>query len=177
MSNNHPLKTFHYCPRCGSEMFRLYDEKSNRCEQCGFHLYHNASASVAAIIVNEQGELLLCKRAKEPQKGLLDLPGGFVDMNESAEAALKREIKEELGVEIIGSDYYCSLPNRYLFSDFVIHTLDLFYIVRIDTTCKISCADDVADYGYYALNAINVEDIGLESIRKVVQLYIQQNKK
>jgi len=73
----HFSSLFQYCPRCGSHSFIQNNEKSKRCESCGFVLYVNASAAVAAFIVNEKGEMLVCKRAKEPAKGALDLPGGL----------------------------------------------------------------------------------------------------
>ena len=56
--------------------------------------------AVACFIRNSKGELLLVRRAKEPAKGTLDLPGGFVDMYESAEDAAHREVKEETGLDI-----------------------------------------------------------------------------
>ena len=60
-----------------------------------FIYYFNPSSAVACFIRNSRGELLLVRRAKEPAKGRLDLPGGFVDMHESAEEAAQREVKEE----------------------------------------------------------------------------------
>jgi ADP-ribose pyrophosphatase YjhB (NUDIX family) len=78
----HPLIAFEYCPRCGSHNFMINSERSRHCSDCGFTYYSNASASTAAIITNSKGEILLTTRAFEPAKGKLDLPGGFVDMNE-----------------------------------------------------------------------------------------------
>ena len=93
----HPLESFVYCPRCGSHNFAINGERSRRCADCGLTYYANASASTAAIITNSKGEVLLTTRAFEPAKGKLDLPGGFVDMYETAEEALIRELKEETG--------------------------------------------------------------------------------
>ncbi len=79
---------FTHCPACGSEKFVLHNVKSKHCEDCGFVYYINASAAVASFIVNESGDLLVCRRGKETEKGTLDLPGGFVDYHESAEQAV-----------------------------------------------------------------------------------------
>ena len=92
----HPFDTFHYCPKCGGK-FEEHNEKSYRCEQCGFVYYFNPSAATVAVIVNERDELLVCRRAKEPAKGTLDLPGGFCDMYETAEEGVAREVREETG--------------------------------------------------------------------------------
>ena len=86
------------------------------CSSCGFVFYINAAAAVATFIRNEAGELLVCRRAKEPAKGTLDLAGGFVDENETAEEAVSREIAEELQAKITHAEYLFSLPNSYEYS-------------------------------------------------------------
>ena len=127
----HFSKLFQYCPKCGSQLFVQNNEKSKRCENCDFVMYVNASAAVAAFIVNEQNELLVCRRAKDPAKGTLDLPGGFVDDNETAEQAVVREVNEELNVSVVASEYLFSLPNKYEYSGWTIPTLDLFFLCKI----------------------------------------------
>ena len=62
----HFSKLFQYCPKCGSQLFVQNNEKSKHCQSCDFVMYVNASAAVAAFIVNEQNELLVCRWAKEP---------------------------------------------------------------------------------------------------------------
>ena len=84
----HPLSQFRYCPKCGSEHFDIHNEKSKQCKDCGFVYYFNPSSASVALILNKQNELLVCRRAKEPAKGTLDLPGGFIDMAETGEALL-----------------------------------------------------------------------------------------
>ena len=165
----HPLEKFEYCPRCGSHNFAINGVRSRHCSKCGLTYYANASASTAAIITNSKGEILLTTRAFEPAKGKLDLPGGFVDMNETAEEALIRELKEELNIEVTNPIYLFSLPNEYNFSDITIHTLDMFFKVEVDDDAKFTTDDDVASAQFYNLNDVNVEDIGLNSIKKAIQ--------
>ena len=52
------------------------------------------------MIISEKGELLLGVRGIEPEKGKLDLPGGFLQLGEHPFDGAKREAKEELGVDI-----------------------------------------------------------------------------
>ena len=80
------------------------------------------------MIVNDKGEILFTKRSVDPHKGMLDLPGGFVDIMESAENALVREIKEELNLNIEHFQYFMSSPNEYIFGGLSVFTLDLAYI-------------------------------------------------
>ena len=110
----HPLSQFKYCPKCGSIHFEINNEKSKRCADCGFVYYFNPSAATVALIMNEQNELLVCRRAKDPAKGTLDLPGGFIDMAETGEEGVRREVKEETGMEVNKAEYLFSLPNIYV---------------------------------------------------------------
>ncbi len=165
---NHPLKAFEFCPRCGSKQFNINGERSRHCTNCNLTYYANASAATAAIIINKKKEILLTTRALNPAKGMLDLPGGFVDINETAEEALIREIKEELNLDINNPQYLFSLPNQYEFSNIIIHTLDLFFLVKINKNAIISTADDVASAQFFDLKHVNIENIGLQSIKTAI---------
>jgi NADH pyrophosphatase NudC (nudix superfamily) len=114
MNNTYPEKVMKFCPRC-SGLFVPQPDFSFICEACGLHFFSNACAAVCALIPGSDGRILITKRAKEPKKGMLDLPGGFVDPLESIEDALRREIREELGVAVLDSKYLCSFPNRYVY--------------------------------------------------------------
>lgn len=160
---------FTHCPTCGSTLFEPFDFKSKRCHKCGFTYYLNASAAVVAFIFNEEGELLVCRRGKEPAKGTLDLPGGFVDYNESAEEAIAREIKEETGMQVLTSRYLFSLPNQYLYSDLQIPTLDMFFSCTVASTANLLANDDVAECFFVPLNDIDPKKFGLHSIRQAME--------
>ena len=164
---------FTHCPACGSTKFVQNNEKSKRCESCGFIFYMNASAAVAAFIVNENNELLVCKRAKEPQKGTLDLPGGFVDFNESAEQALTREISEEINAVVIDSSYLFSLPNLYEYSGLTVPTLDMFYRCKLENMSNLKPSDDVEDCFFVAIKEIKPALFGLNSVRKAVSVFLE----
>ena len=168
---NHPLKAFEFCPRCGSKQFNINDERSRHCTNCNLTYYANASASTAAIITNSKGEVLLTTRAFNPAKGMLDLPGGFVNMNETAEEAIIRELKEELNINIQNPKYLFSLPNEYEFSGITVHTLDIFFKIEIDDNTIIKTDDDVASAQFYDLNNVNIENIGLQSIKTAIEKF------
>ena len=125
------IKTFNYCPACGSGDISFDDIKKVGCRDCSFTYYHNVAAAVAAILEYDK-KIVLIERAKDPGKGKLDLPGGFVDPKESAEEAIKREIKEELTINLRELRYLGSCPNIYKYEDVIYHTCDLFFYSKID---------------------------------------------
>jgi len=172
----HPLDIFGYCPRCGKEGFAINDFKSKRCPGCGFTLYFNAIAAAVAVIVNNRGELLVSRRAKEPAKGTLDLPGGFIDSFETGEEGIAREVLEESGLRVTEVKYLFSLPNTYLYSGFEEHTLDLFFLCRTAEGDTPTAADDVEELLWIPIENINPELFGLQSIRKGITILKERIK-
>ena len=168
----HPLSHFRFCPHCGSAQFTELDFKAKHCRTCGFTYYANIAAATACFIRNNEGELLVARRKKEPEKDTLDLPGGFVDMNENAEEAIAREIKEETSLNVSGLKFLFSLPNIYRYSGMDIHTLDLFFEATVDSYESLSAADDVSELRFLPLNEIDPSFFGLISIREAIEKYL-----
>lgn len=171
----HPLATFHYCPRCGSSHFAEHDARAKRCADCGFTYYANASASTVAVILRpspvggDAQELLVARRAYEPARGTLDLPGGFVDPGETAEAGVVREVREETGAEATVRELLFTIPNAYPYSGHVVHTCDLFFRVDIPADASLHALDDAADLFWLPLADVRPEHFGLNSIRQGVE--------
>ena len=171
----HPLEKFAYCPVCGSRHFEVNNFKSKKCRDCGFTYYANPCSATAAFIVNDRDEMLVVRRAKEPAKGTLDLPGGFCDMGETVEEGMRREIKEETGLEVHDIQYLFSSPNVYVYSGMGIHTLDMDFLVPIHgETVAVTAADDAAEARWIAINEVNPADFGLTSIRNAVIRFLKE---
>lgn len=171
----HPLEKFEYCPICGSSHFEIKNEKSKLCSNCGFSYYMNPSSATVALIFNDKKELLVVKRGKQPAKGTLDLPGGFVDMDETGEEGIIREVKEETGLIVTKAKYIFSIPNIYLYSGIEIHTLDMFFECHVNDFSNIKAMDDAAEYQWLAIKDIHTEQFGLRSIRAGLLKYIKQD--
>lgn len=167
----HPLEKFEYCPVCGSRHFENHDAKSRKCGNCGFEYYLNPSASTAAFILNERDELLVLTRSQDPGKGTLDLPGGFCDIGETAEQGIIREVKEETGLTVDATEYLFSYPNVYIYSDFEVKTLDLFFVCHVSDFSTLVARDDAKAYQWIPLRDIRTELFGMRSIRQALISY------
>ena len=169
----HPLEQFQYCPKCGSSHFVVHNQKSKHCKACGFTYYFNPSAATVAVILREQGaggkEMLVVRRAKEPAKGTLDLPGGFCDQWETGEEGVAREVMEETGLTVTATEFLFSLPNQYLYSGFLVHTVDLFFLCRVSNEGDCRAMDDAAEARWIPLSEIRPEEFGLTSVRLGVE--------
>ena len=173
----HPLEKFRYCPVCGSKHFVENDQKSKKCENCGFVYYLNPSAATAAFILNDKNELLVLTRKKEPAKGTLDLPGGFTDIGETAEEGMRREVKEETGLEVTESKYIFSYPNVYYYSGFHVPTMDFFFLCKVKDCKDVKASDDAASYQWIPLNEIHTEQFGMRSIRRALNELLVSRRK
>lgn len=167
-SVKHPLNQFVYCPRCGAKAFEEENEKAKKCSVCHFVYYFNPSAAVACVIKDKADNFLVVRRAKEPAKGTLDLPGGFTDMFETAEESARREVKEETGLDVLSLRYLFSLPNIYPYSGFEVHTVDLVFLCEVASFDAAKADDDAAEIVIVPKEKLDPQAFGLTSIRQAV---------
>ena len=170
---SHVLDKFKFCPVCGSPNFEINNIKSKKCKDCGFSYYLNASSATVALIVNEKDELLVVRRKNDPGKDMLDMPGGFVDMNETGEEAMAREVKEETGLEATEVIYQFSYPNTYLYSGFLVHTLDMFFKVKVKDLSHVEAMDDAAAYYWIPFSEIDIDKFAFDSIKKGLTRFLR----
>lgn len=170
----HPVNVIKYCPKCGSDKFLPESNRSFKCGKCGFHFFINSAAATAAVIMNEKGEMLLTRRAENPHKGKLDLPGGFVDPGENAEIAMRREIAEELNLEVVEMKFMGSFPNEYVFSNYTVFTTDIGFLCSVKDFSSITFRDDISGFEFIKPTEIPFDEISSLSIRNIVQLYIDE---
>jgi len=160
-----------YCLRCGAAALRWVGPKQVHCEACGFDLYLNTAAAVAALIADDRGRLLVVVRAEEPRKGTWDLPGGFADPGESAEECVRREVREEVGLEVVASRYLCSYPNWYDYGGMRYATMDLGFVCRVKDVAAARAMDEVAEVLFVPLEEIDVARFGFASVGRIAERY------
>jgi len=88
-----------FCPRCGSSLNQEYNfgRLHPTCPQCNW-IYFSDPKVAAAVLIEQDGKVLLVRRANEPQRGYWTLPAGFVDAGEDPARAAERECLEETGL-------------------------------------------------------------------------------
>ncbi len=129
---------FNMCPMCGSKKIEWKNERKWICPDCGFDLYCNIAAAVGIVLYDDEGNVFFEVRAKDPRKGFLCLPGGFVDADETTEQAIVRECREEMGAELKEEEvtYLCSFPNIYEYKNIEYHTCDIFFAAKLPSVYK-----------------------------------------
>ena len=167
-----PADAYQYCPRCG----RPADAAGVNpfaCGGCGQRVFFGPTAAVAGIVCDPAGRVLFLKRAKDPGKGKWGLPGGFIDAGETAEDALKREVLEEVALEVTAARFLTSGPNTYAHGGLVIPVLDLFFVCETAGVGDAAAADpaEVAGFEFLPPTPAVLADMAFESNRRAVALF------
>ena len=168
---------FIYCPSCKNKL----NQKSNRlidCPSCNFNFYINPALTNAVIFENKKQEILLVKRKGEPFTGFWDLPGGFVEYNESCEESTIREIEEELKIKIKNIKYFCSLPDIYPYKGFDYHTLCFFYTYKLSVEQEkdLKYSDDISGFKFFKKDEIPYAKLAFRGLEKAIRFYLNEEK-
>ncbi|MDD2340193.1 MAG: NAD(+) diphosphatase [Methanosarcina sp.] len=97
-------RTNQFCSRCGTKTLRKPEERGKECPDCGELFYPRISPAVIVLI--RKGKEILLARSPNFPPDLYSLIAGFVEPGESAEAAVIREIREEVGIEVKNIIYF-----------------------------------------------------------------------
>ena len=156
-------KNIKYCPHCGGRLEKRYLEGKRRyyCPSCDRVIYQNPVPVVLAVAYNNKGEILLVKRRVEPEKGKWSLVAGFLEMDESPEKGVLRELREEAG--LAGKlekllNVYSQDSKRYG------SIIAIAYIVKVDGTP--TPGDDAEDARFFKTE--DIPYLPFESHRKAL---------
>ncbi|UCH62254.1 MAG: NUDIX hydrolase [Fidelibacterota bacterium] len=100
-----------YCSSCGArnKIRKLEGRRRRVCPECGTVHYENPRPAVTVVAVRD-GKILLVRRAVAPAEGQWCLPGGFMELRESAEEAARRELREETGLAVSNLTFMAICP-------------------------------------------------------------------
>lgn len=116
--------------------------------------YPRPAVTVDAILISSKRSVLLIERGRDPFKGTWALPGGFVDMDESLEAACKRELEEETGILIREVKQFKAYGdvNR----DPRHRTISVVFYAYADTEIEPNAGDDAVNARWFPLSDLPV---------------------
>lgn len=133
------------------------------CRDCGFINYENPRVVVGSVALWKD-EILLCRRAIEPQRGLWTLPAGYLETNETAAEGAMREAREEANARIETG------PLLAVYSIPRISQVQLIYLARL-VTPDISPGLESLEVGLFAFDRIPWETTAFPSVRWALRAY------
>jgi 8-oxo-dGTP diphosphatase len=160
VSLNPALEDVRFCPRCGAEATVSFP-RSISCPACGYGAYYNPKPVAAAIPFDDEGRIVLLRRAFDPGAGLWTFPGGFVDLGESVEDAARREGVEEIGVELDLGE----LVGVYSHAD------DHVVLIVFQARCKAEprTSEEATEVRAFAPDEVPWSDLAFWSTRQALQ--------
>jgi ADP-ribose pyrophosphatase YjhB (NUDIX family) len=142
------LDDWQLCPRCGGELNTADDHLV--CTACGERYWGNAIPGVQGILERD-GRVLLARRAHDPRRGHWDLPGGFVNETENPLDALRREFREETGLDVSPGEFLRIDIEPYNHR----HVFSVTWIVHAEGDPV--AADDVEELRWFARHELPPE--------------------
>ncbi len=144
---------WNYCPRCATAL-ELRDSPPPdpprpACPNCGWVHYENPTPTVQAWI-DDDGRFHALRRNQEPLKGRWNLPGGFVEPDESGPEAIAREVREETGLKIDVLENIGIFSSTYGEGDDQKPILDIAYLCR-RTGGELEISDESGEHGTFPL--------------------------
>lgn len=166
------LDGWKHCPVCATAV----EPKDGRveCPGCGFVTYAHSMPTASAVVADDDGRVLLSKRANDPAAGKWDLPGGFLEEGEHPVDCLRRELREEAGIGLTGERLLGIWMDTYEYKRRVVATLNVYYSARIAEGTP-QAADDVAELRWFAPDDVPVAELAFEHITEVLSAWRDEN--
>jgi len=166
------MKTKIFCSFCAGRLESEFLEGKERqvCRKCNQVYYENPLPAVSVILPNDNRELLLVRRAREPSKNMWCLPVGFAESGESIQDAALRELKEEAGIDgkIIQIVDVCS-DRTDIYGDLLIVTFEVEKVRGTETA-----GDDASDCGYFPV--ANLPKLAFNSQEQAFRKFVNLKK-
>ncbi|MGL5633271.1 MAG: NAD(+) diphosphatase [Azovibrio sp.] len=140
------LHQHQFCGLCGYALKTSAHEPARECPSCGFKVYPKISPVCIGLVL--KGEKLLLARSPHFPPGMYSALAGFVEVGESAEACLRREIREEAGIEIGNIRWFGSQAWPYP------HTLMMGFIADYVSGELVAQEDEIEDIGWFEKEAL-----------------------
>jgi NAD+ diphosphatase len=159
-------QTHRFCGRCGAETRRDERERCARCPRCGLGSYPRISPAI--IVLVRRGEEALLARSPRLPAGTYSTLAGFVDVGESLEETLAREVREEVGIEVKNPRYFGSQPWPFP------HSLMLGFMAEYAGGVIAVDGDEILDARWFRADALPQVPPPLSIARKLIDAWISE---
>jgi NAD+ diphosphatase len=153
-----------YCGRCGTLTRDKPDERAKQCPACGYVAYPRVSPAMMVLVT--RGRELLLARANRFPNAMYSALAGFVELGESIEDCIHREVREEVGIEVTGLRYFASQSWPFP------HSLMIAFNAEYSSGEARPCDDEIADVQWFSLDALPPLPGAVSISRKLIEATI-----
>jgi NAD+ diphosphatase len=161
-------KNHQYCGRCGIKMQTDKSERAKRCPRC--RLVNYPRISPAMIVIITRGEEVLLSRSPHFRPGVYSVQAGFVEVGETAEQTVEREVMEEVGLKVKNIRYFGSQPWSFP------NSLMLAFTAEYESGELCVNHDELEDGGWYHFSQLPKPPTQKSIAWKMLQWFIQQHQ-
>ena len=165
-------RTHQYCGRCGIPVHYLPFERAKKCPRCGLTSYPRLAPAVIVSVERPKSngtEILLAHNHRHPN-GFYSVLAGFVEPGESLEECVRREIREEVGIEVKNIRYFGSQPWPFPNSLMIAYTAE-YADGEIDVE-----EDEISDAAWYSAAALPPVPPPISIARQLIDAFVEKNK-
>ena len=166
------LEGWRWCPKCRGEL--RGDASRVECPACGFVSYASSKTTAGALCLDEDRRVLLARRRAEPFRGRWDIPGGFLEEGEHPLDGLRRELREETGLEIEPLEFLGVWMDRYGGDSTAEATLNLYWTARVVSGVPAPADDVDALQWFSADEPPGPEGLAFENVPLVLSAWARQ---
>ncbi|MBU3114206.1 NAD(+) diphosphatase [Clostridium lacusfryxellense] len=161
-NNNHI-----YCGRCGTLTQNVDGERSKKCPKCGLANYPRISPAIIVAVVNED-KLLLAHNTQFP-KDLYSVVSGFVEVGETFEECVVREVHEETGINVKNIKYFGNQPWPFPNSIMIGYTAEYESgEIKVD-------GNEISHANWYSANNMPLTPDGISIAKKLINWFIKKH--
>jgi NAD+ diphosphatase len=160
-------KNHQFCGRCGSHTENLEGERAKKCPKCGFISYPVLSPAVITAII--KGNKILLAHNSGFKNNMYSLIAGFVEPGETLEEGVKREIMEEVGVQVKNVKYWGSQPWPFP------NSLMIGFTAEYESGEINVDGVEIASAAWFDINNLPKLPTEISIARKIINWYIENN--
>ena len=153
-----------FCGRCGAKTEHDSKERMMRCPHCGNMIFPRISPAVIIALVD--GDRLILSKYAGRNYTRFALLAGFIEIGETAEECVAREVMEEVGLKVKNIRYYKSQPWG------IAGNLQIGYFCDLDGDDTITLdRNELSEAGWYDRHDLPAKDDGISLTREMIRIF------
>lgn len=157
-----------YCGRCGTKMVLNPRERAKQCRPCKVMYYPRVAPAIIVLIY--RGHQILLSRSPHFKVGMYSVQAGFVEVGESLEETVVREIREEVGLEIKNLRYFGSQPWPFP------HSLMIAFVAEYASGELTVNTQELEDAGWFDIHQLPLLPVPASIARHLIEWFVNSVK-